>query len=239
MFKPKDPRDNKQIGPPPSLGPPAAVAVVHLANSWSAIPRDNKQYSLELAYYLHSMMEDSKSVEAISRSAALATPPVARAPGVEVCLITDEALTDTAIRLTCGHSFNYEPLLRDMTQFRLAGGEHLSAMQIRCPYCRQQHPLLPYLPGFDRVHGVNYVDEERVIYHGKCSMCPCTVVYLLEGVMYCSKHKRLEKQRLAKAAVPKCGHLLKTGKNKGSVCGLPVCIGDTCRRHADPTKNSS
>jgi len=83
----------------------------------------------------------------------------------KVCLITNKPLLDDHIILECNHSFNYEPLLNDITnhknKFNKLEKYILSAYEIRCPYCRNiQNKLLPLNPLYPKIHGVNYFDEE-------------------------------------------------------------------------------
>ena len=68
-----------------------------------------------------------------------------------LCLITQEQLTDKYIELNCGHKFNYIPLYNDLVNFKkkfnLMEGinTRLDNEEIRCPYCREkQSGLLPY-----------------------------------------------------------------------------------------------
>jgi hypothetical protein len=75
-----------------------------------------------------------------------------------ICLITNEPLSKFAIRLNCGHSFNYGPLLNAIYQYKLDqnknGGTH--SMDTHCPYCREKTKgLLPYAPNFNKIKDVN------------------------------------------------------------------------------------
>lgn len=81
-----------------------------------------------------------------------------------LCLITDQPLTDKYIQLQCGHKFNYAPLFLDIKNHKqkfnhLEGGTtQLQMNEIRCPYCRYKHQgILPYYPelGFPKINGVN------------------------------------------------------------------------------------
>ena len=82
-----------------------------------------------------------------------------------VCLITNQPLTDKYVELQCGHKFNYVPLFLDIKnhkqKFNLLEGNatHLSNGEIRCPYCRHKHPgVLPYYEelGYGKLNGINY-----------------------------------------------------------------------------------
>lgn len=74
------------------------------------------------------------------------------------CLITDEPLGKYAIRLNCGHSFNYLPLSNAIYQFKLDQQKNsgLINYNTHCPYCREKtEGLLPYVPISEKMHGVN------------------------------------------------------------------------------------
>lgn len=82
-----------------------------------------------------------------------------------LCLITNQLLTDHFVKLNCGHKFNYEPLYNDILNHKQkynnmeSSQTALTRNELRCPYCRtKQKELLPYyehLP-FKKVNGVNY-----------------------------------------------------------------------------------
>ena len=84
-----------------------------------------------------------------------------------MCLISNQLLTDHFVKLNCGHKFNYIPLYKDIlnhkTKFNQLESSKglLKGNQLRCPYCRDiQHNLLPYYEdlGLEKVHGVNFYD---------------------------------------------------------------------------------
>jgi hypothetical protein len=84
-----------------------------------------------------------------------------------VCLITNQPLTDKHVILVCGHKFNYIPIYKDIVNHKkkfngMEGGNSiLGANELRCPYCRKkQDNLLPYYEelGMAKVHGVNFYD---------------------------------------------------------------------------------
>jgi hypothetical protein len=87
-----------------------------------------------------------------------------------LCLITNEALTEYFVKLECGHKFNYIPLFNDIknhkNKFNYLEGKvsHLKQNEIRCPYCRnKQETTLPYYEelGIPKTHGVNYIDPKK------------------------------------------------------------------------------
>lgn len=77
----------------------------------------------------------------------------------KTCLISDEPLEKYSIRLNCGHSFNYSPLLNAIQQYKNDQFKHgvtEHSMDTHCPYCREKTPgLLPYAPGFNKIKHVN------------------------------------------------------------------------------------
>ena len=76
----------------------------------------------------------------------------------KVCLITDEPLGKYAIRLNCGHSFNYLPLSQSIWQYKLDQQKNSGNLYraTHCPYCREKTDgLLPYVPISEKMHGVN------------------------------------------------------------------------------------
>lgn len=87
-----------------------------------------------------------------------------------ICLITNEPLSDKHVILNCGHKFNYIPLYHDILnhkkKFNNMEGttSKLNTNELRCPYCRKkQIGLLPYYQelGLQKVSGVNFYDPNR------------------------------------------------------------------------------
>jgi len=99
-----------------------------------------------------------------------------------LCLISNEPLTDFFFKMDCGHKFNYIPLFNDIKNHKqkfnnLEGtNSRLRSEEIRCPYCRHiQKSLLPYHEelGLKKTHGVNFIDLDKkttLVYHNmpKC-----------------------------------------------------------------------
>ena len=82
-----------------------------------------------------------------------------------LCLISNEPLTDKRVELLCGHKFNYIPLYLDVKTHKqlfnlMEGSGRLNVDEIRCPYCRKkQKGLLPYYHELGlKDHGVNFID---------------------------------------------------------------------------------
>ena len=121
-----------------------------------------------------------------------------------VCLITNEPLTNYCVTLACAHRFNYLPLYFDILTHKKKSNTlestMLSDIQIRCPYCRNiQSELLPYynIPDVKKVHGVNWFNEnfenkKQGEMIGVCEykdQCQNTVVALWQnGKHYCAYH---------------------------------------------------
>lgn len=126
-----------------------------------------------------------------------------------VCLITDNVLTDNHVVLECGHKFNYLPLFNDIrahkTKFNCLEANHVKINEIRCPYCRsRQKTLLPYYPelGLPKIVGVNKeppVLPQRIQVVGTCQYEACLSTQYIcklecDGNLYCYSHYNL-KQR--------------------------------------------
>jgi len=83
-----------------------------------------------------------------------------------LCLISNQPLTDKFIQMECGHKFNYMPLYLDVKNHKQCFNVlestscRLNIDEIRCPYCRKKHKgLLPYYEELGlKCHGVNYID---------------------------------------------------------------------------------
>ena len=85
-----------------------------------------------------------------------------------ICLISNEELTDNFVKLNCGHSFNYIPLYKDLVnqkqKFNIMEIMELKKDEIRCPYCRtKQYGVLPYYEelGLPKINGVNTLEKEK------------------------------------------------------------------------------
>lgn len=98
------------------------------------------------------------------------------------CLISNqELISDQTVIMECGHKFNYVPLFLDLVnhkkKFNSMENTILKTMELRCPYCRHvQKNLLQFidLPGVEKVHGVNFLDDTMWIqpenkFKGKCA----------------------------------------------------------------------
>lgn len=96
----------------------------------------------------------------------------------EHCLITKEPLTPHALTLPCGHTFNYEPLCREMVNLKYPTSNYNSRIQLKrneicCPYCRRViHQLLPKIPMYDLKLPNNICSNTNCI-----PMKPCEYVF--------------------------------------------------------------
>jgi hypothetical protein len=90
------------------------------------------------------------------------------APNENVCLITEQPLTEFYVTMKCGHKFNYKPLYLDIKNHKQkfnnleSSSGRLSYNEVRCPYCRNKEVgTLPYHEelGLPKVHGINYIDS--------------------------------------------------------------------------------
>ena len=120
------------------------------------------------------------------------------------CLISLLPLNDTAIKLICGHEFNYVPLFNEIIHQKRATSSYstvkLKPHQIQCPYCRHiQNFILPYKP-----YNIN---EKKI-----------RQVY---GVNHPAKWAMLP---------DKCCYKFKSGKRKNGLCNKPS-YGDFCKTH--------
>ena len=88
-----------------------------------------------------------------------------------VCLITNNVLNDTHIKLACSHTFNYEPLYNEFIQQKK--NHRLSSHQvfsIKCPYCRIRiHNYMPILDGFDKIDGIHFKETASQPYKSSSS----------------------------------------------------------------------
>ena len=84
---------------------------------------------------------------------------------MKMCLITMLPLDYRHITLECGHTFNYDPLFKDVynhkKKFLRLESRSLKPNELRCPYCRNiQTKLLPVNPGSPLIYGVNSLNSK-------------------------------------------------------------------------------
>ena len=120
------------------------------------------------------------------------------------CLITNLPLIEPYITMKCGHSFNYAPLVKDITSVK--SNNHmerfrLKANQIRCPYCRSiENHVLPYIrhSKCSKKESINWLDVSKhkirdfLSYSdGPCSVCDLSKKTILSPcgqLHYCLEH---------------------------------------------------
>ena len=179
----------------------------------------------------------------------------------EECLISKEKLNDTAIKLECGHSFNYEPLYNEIVKQKVLGHRvteitKLFNHQLKCPYCRNiQNKILPYAPSLNlkKITGVNAPNKwqmlnDRCCYsnnnkRSKYFNTPCNEPCWGK---YCTKHVRLKSVIKSQSGIgliknnviiPEsgatvvCSCILKSGPRKGQECGGKMFLHSKCKRH--------
>ena len=164
-----------------------------------------------------------------------------------LCLITDEPLGEHYITLYCGHSFNYEPLYREVIQQKRKKMSieirHLRLHEIKCPYCRNiQRGILPPNPLFESLSGVNTPDELSM-FTNNCSyifrsgprkgkicdkLCLKTYCNACDNVM-----KKREKKNKEKQDGIFCKAIVQSGKRKGLCCGNALKNDYLCGRHSN------
>ena len=119
-----------------------------------------------------------------------------------LCLITNQPLTDKFVELNCGHKFNYISLYNDIynhkKKFNNMEGpvSLLKVNEIRCPYCRKkQLGVLPYYSELisTKTNGVNFYDttveqsKSNPYSFGKCEfIMPPTIINLNTVNDYCN-----------------------------------------------------
>lgn len=158
----------------------------------------------------------------------------------EICHITYDVLDEKHIKLSCGHTFNYLPLYKEVVNQKQSksvySNLHLKVHQIQCPYCRNiQNTILPRMRDVSRVYGVNYPD----VYCMKPDTCQYRYLSGKKKGTLCSKgcygnacikHEKLMKKY--NTVYERCTSILKSGKNKGCACGNKVMKDSTfCKRH--------
>ena len=78
-------------------------------------------------------------------------------PDMNRCLITNNELTETHIKLDCSHCFNYQPLMNDLTKQKQTYGIYSQcAFFMKCPYCRNNiNHYLPVRDGTIEIPGIH------------------------------------------------------------------------------------
>jgi hypothetical protein len=163
-----------------------------------------------------------------------------------ICLISNNTLDKNSITLSCNHSFNFEPLYKEIIHQKSYNNletTRLKINEIKCPYCRQiNNKLLPHIKINDKmkfIYGVNSPANYCMI-GNTCSYifksgknknnCCGKPAFYSENNYYCSQHKKYAKKNIENQKT--CKAILKTGKNKGLQCNCKADHNsDFCKRH--------
>ncbi len=139
-----------------------------------------------------------------------------------ICLISQENLSENHVVLVCDHKFNYKYIYKEVysQKFDINHNEiqKLSKFQFKCPYCRKiQNGVLPSHPDFTDTYGVNcppnmVIKTNNCCYifaSGKRKGQPCSKKCNLK---YCSQHQKIMDKKIAKDVLKvKCCAFTKKG----------------------------
>jgi hypothetical protein len=142
----------------------------------------------------------------------------------QICLISQEPLTKTHVKLSCSHQFNYPFIYNEVyNQIHKKPPTEilkLKRFQFKCPYCRNiENGVLPYHEniGIPKLIGVNWpprhvikVDNcEYLFASGKRKGLPCNKKCCGK---YCLSHQKIiDRQKAKKNSVTKCCAFTKKG----------------------------
>tara|TARA_B110000114_G_scaffold184773_1_gene229434 strand:+ start:461 stop:967 length:507 start_codon:yes stop_codon:yes gene_type:complete len=118
----------------------------------------------------------------------------------QLCLITNEALTDKFVQLDCGHMFNYKPLYNSFVKYKMRSHQMRPKRKIEedslvCPYCRkQQKNKIPYykelgvkhIDGITCKNNVNTLFCTAILKCGANNGCTCKSKQFSGG--FCKRH---------------------------------------------------
>jgi len=161
------------------------------------------------------------------------------------CLITNDALTDNYVLMSCGHKFNYIPLIEEFINQKCNKSHYevtyLSRFELKCPYCRYvQKGTIPYYHHLfkEKIIGINWPPSKislnnyckAIFKSGKRKGEICNKKCLND---YCKRHC---KEKLTSNNDILCIKLLKSGKRKGEICNCKCKTDESiknklCKRH--------
>ena len=165
-----------------------------------------------------------------------------------VCLITNESLMNNYVTMSCGHKFNYVPLINELINQKKNPNHYeitrLKSFQLKCPYCRTiQKGTIPYYSNVyeEKIKGVNW-PPSRMFCNNTCGalfksgkrkgeICGKRCVG-----EFCNRHNKIKSKskmkdkNVAIKKVVRCVQILKTGKRKGLPCNA-ICRGEDCIKH--------
>ena len=164
----------------------------------------------------------------------------------KLCLISNEPLHLQHVTLRCKHSFNYNPLFKEIMKQKkttnILETQKLKQNQLKCPYCRLiQNSILPYNEKLrKKVVGVNWPPSismpanicSAILKSGKRAGSSCGRPCFDK---YCSIHKKYTLTNEPPAA--KCSQILKSGKRKGQQCKNKAKTHGFCGIHIPKTIN--
>lgn len=113
---------------------------------------------------------------------------------IKRCFITNKPLTEPYITLPCNHTFNYEPLYKDIVNAKLTNHMEYAKLcvnQIRCPYCRLviDH-VLPYSHEYKKCKdGVNWFDVGKYRIRDSIKFTTGKCMYDVDGKQRCCVQK--------------------------------------------------
>lgn len=156
----------------------------------------------------------------------------------EICLISQEPLTNTHVKLSCSHQFNYQFIYNEVyNQIKNPPPteiQRLKKFQFKCPYCRNiQNGVLPYHDELDhqKIIGINWPPRHiiktdmcsYIFASGKRKGTPCNKMCYGK---YCPSHKKIIERRISKK------HISLSNK-----CSAFTKKGSPCSRNAKPLTN--
>lgn len=132
---------------------------------------------------------------------------------IETCLVSQQLLTKSHIKLPCGHKFNYMPLYHEL--YKQKQKNHfetcvLKVNQLKCPYCRTVFDnILPYIQSecIEKINGVNYPFKYCMKNTVECewvNKC-CKEAQFINEKSYCKLHyiKMQAKEQAKEQAIGK------------------------------------
>jgi hypothetical protein len=110
-----------------------------------------------------------------------------------ICLISNQPLTDNYIKMNCGHKFNYKAIYKDLVNHKSKFNSlettsgRLNNNEIRCPYCRaKQTDILPYYEelGLPQISGINFYNNTNNTNNGNSNYIYQKCEYLTLNNLY-------------------------------------------------------
>lgn len=164
---------------------------------------------------------------------------------VNKCLITNDILNKNYVKMSCGHKFNYIPLVNEFINQKINTSKyeitHLSKFQLKCPYCRSiQNGTIPYNSNLfnEKIMGINWPPSKLSLN----SYCKATFKSGKRKGELCNKRcvndycKRHNRQCSSQINIVLCNKVLKSGKRKGEICKCKCKSEESiknklCKRH--------